>query len=131
MFVRRSPAIVLSSVLSAAALFITPSAVASDGGTVKDVDSCDAASTYKLKVTLSDDDRLQVVGIVWSNDNDFWLWKFKHDGDYSAGGEVRAKDADLSFRIVRSMVDLAGPDTVSFRAENENTGEVCKGDVVW
>ncbi len=129
MFVRRSPAIVLSLVLGAAALVTAPSAAAGDGGTTKDVDSCSNSSTYKLKVSTEDDGRLKVVGVVWSDDDDVWSWKLKHNDDVSAKGEVKAKDADRSLRIVRTMVDLVGPDTVGFRAENQSTGEVCRGDL--
>jgi len=129
MSIRRSPAIVLSLVLSAAALLGAPGALASDGGTAKDVDGCDAASTYKLKVVTEDDGRLTVIGIVWSNDNDVWSWRLKHNGDVSYSGDVKAKDADQSFRIVRSMVDWSGPDTIVFRAQNDDTGEVCRGEV--
>ena len=131
MFVRHSPVIVLSLVLSAAALVVAPAATASDDGTVKDVDPCEKSSFNKLKISLDDDGRLQVVGVVWSDDDDFWQWKFKHNGDFSAGGEVKAKDADRSFRIVRTMVDLAGDDTITFRAENERTGEVCRNTLVY
>jgi len=125
MFIRRSPAVVLSLVLSAAALTSAPSALASDGGTAKD---CDNFSTYRLHVSLDEDARLKVVGSVFSQDENTWSWKFKHNGEYSASGEKRAKDADRSFRVVRSMVDLAGPDLVEFRAENDRTGEVCQGE---
>ena len=127
MFVRRSPAIVLSLALSAAALALAPWAQASDGGTVKDDDPCSAGSTNRLRVSLDDDGRLQVVGVVWSDDDDFWQWKFKHNGDVSAAGSVKANDdTNRSFRIVRTMVDLAGTDGILFRAENQRTGEVCR-----
>lgn len=131
MFVRRGPAIVLSLVLSAAALVIAPSAMAGDGGTAKDVDDCspNTSSTYKLRVSIDDDSRLQVIGVVFSDDSDVWTWKLRHNDDVSARGEVRARDADRSFRVVRTMVNLAGPDTIAFRAENSNTGEVCRGDL--
>lgn len=131
MFVRRGPAIVLSLVLSAAALVIAPSAMAGDGGTAKDVDDCswNTSSTYKLKVSIDDDSRLQVIGVVFSDDEDVWNWKLRHNDDVSARGEVRARDADRSFRVVRTMVNLAGPDTIAFRAENSRTGEVCRGDL--
>ncbi len=145
MFVRRSPAVLLSFVLSAAALASAPSALASDGGTAKDARSatssdaevekdvapCSATSTYKLKVTLDEEDRLLVVGSVYSSDTDAWSWKLKHNGDYSFSGEKKAKDAERSFRVVRTMVDLAGPDVVEFRAENELNAEVCKGEVAY
>lgn len=137
MFVRRSPAIVLSLVLSAAALATVPSAVARDGGAVKDGPlrrDCERSSTFKLKVAQAEgnDARLQVVAAVFSDDDDRWAWKLKHDGDLSAQGEVRARDdIDRSFRVVRTMLDFAGPDVVLFRAANQRTGEVCKGEFTY
>jgi hypothetical protein len=134
MLVRRGPAIVLSLVLSAAALALAPSAVAGDGGTVKDVDKCDkdnSSTKAKLKVSLEPDNRFEVVGIVWSDDEDVWDWKFRHNGGDSADGDVKAKDADKSFKVTRSMVNFTGPDTFVFRAENRRTGEVCRADLVY
>lgn len=133
MFVRCGLAIVLSLVLGAAALVGASSALARDGEIAKDIDSCqgDGTSTYKLKVTTNEDDRLEATGIVWSDDEDIWDWKFKHNDDLSADGDVRARDADKSFKIVRTMVNLSGPDTVTFRAENSRTHEVCRGDVYY
>lgn len=131
MFVRRGPAIMLSLVLGAAALVSAPSALARDGEIAKDIDSCRDSSTYKLKVATNNADRLEVTGIVWSDDEDVWEWKFKHNDDVSVDGLVRATDANKSFKIVRTMVDLAGPDTVVFRAENSVTHEVCRGEVIY
>ena len=134
MFVRRSPAIVLSLVLSSAALAMTPPALASDGGTakdepVKDTTACSDTSEVKIRATVLDDGAIEAVGVVFSNDDDVWSWKFKHNDDFSAMGEVKAKDADRSLRIVRTMVDFSGPDDIFFRAENNRTGEVCKLEV--
>lgn len=134
MFVRRGPAIMLSLVLGAAALVSAPSALARDGEIAKDIDSCQGpdTSTYKLKVTTNNANRLEVTGIVWSDDEDLWEWKFKHNDDGSDDGVVRATDGNKSFKIVRTMVDIGGPDavdTVVFRAENSNTHEVCRGEV--
>lgn len=146
MFVRRSPAIVLGLVLSAAALAPAP-ALASDGGATEGgknpgpaveapvyaksdpvllIKDCSGASAVKIRATVMSDGEIEVVGVVWSDDEDTWSWKFKHNGDFSFMGEVKAKDADRSFRIVRSMADLAGEDDVLFRAENNRTGEICK-----
>jgi hypothetical protein len=131
-FVRRSPAIVLSLVLSSAALAMMPSALASDGGAAKDVDDCSDVSTYKLKVSIDDDARLSVVAAVFSENDDVWSWKLRHNGDLSASGEVKARDdIDRSFRVVRTMGNFDGPDWIAFRAENETTGEVCKGDLYY
>lgn len=129
MFVRRGPAITLSLVLGAAALISAPSALASDDGPAKDYSVCEKLSTTRLKVTLDEDGRLFVVGSVYSDDEDFWSWKLKHNDDYSASGELKAKDADRSFRVTRTMVDLVGVDNVTFRAQNSRTDEVCKVDV--
>jgi hypothetical protein len=133
-FVRRSPAIVLSLVLSSAALAFAPSALASDGGAakddpVKDTTSCSDTSRVKIRATVLGNGSIEAVGVVFSNDDDVWSWKFKHNDDFSAMGDVKAKDADRSFRIVRPMADLSGPDDIFFRAENDRTGEVCKLEV--
>lgn len=131
MFVRRGPAIMLSLVLSAAALALAPGAVAGDGGTVKDVTGCEKDSKAKLKVELQDDNRFEVTGIVWSDDEDIWDWKFKHNGEVAFDGDVKAKDEDKSFKIVRPMVNFSGPDTFVFRAQNRQTEEICRVDVVY
>ena len=129
---RRGPAIVLSLVLSAAALVVAPGAMASDGGTAKDTDPCEKASKVKVRVDPYGDDRFEVTGIVYSSDDDTWSWRFKHEEDISAKGEAKA-DGDgegRSFKVVRTMVNFPGAtDHIVFRAENENTGEVCRVDV--
>ena len=135
MSVLRSLAFGLSLVLSSAALAGAPGALAGEGETAKidqrepakDVDPCEHASRVKLRVTAELDGRLEVVGVVYSEGEDTWSWKFKHDDDFSARGEVRAKEreVDRSFRIVRSMVNFPGPDTVTFRAVNNATDELC------
>lgn len=131
MSVRRSPAIVLSLVLGAAAL-AAPSALARDGGTAKDGaerKSCDGPSDVRLRVDLveGNSDRLEVVGAVFSADDDVWSWRLRHNGELSAQGEVRARDdVDRSFRVTRTMFNFAGVDNVVFRAENQRTGEICR-----
>jgi hypothetical protein len=147
MDVRRGPAVVLSVVLGAAALGVAPGATASDGGAAAeavdrlpkgfafdgevDAATCDKGSKVKLKVDEDADGRLVAAGIVWSDDDDVWGWRFRHNDDTSAKGEVKAKDADRSFRIVRSMVNLNGPDKVVFRAVNTVTDEVCRADLYY
>jgi hypothetical protein len=135
MSVRRVPAIVLSLVLGAAALSSAPVALASDGGNATDVekdrDGCDRGtdSFAKLKVAMADgnDSRLQVTGAVFSDDDDVWAWKLKHNGGVSDEGRARGReDVDLSFRIGRTMINFLGTDEVVFRAENQRTGEVCR-----
>jgi len=142
MFVRRGPAIVLSLVLGAAALFSAPGALASDGGAAKDVppetdrDSCGpgTATRAKLKVDLVDGNssRLVVVGAVWSDDSDAWAWRLKHNGVVTDDGRARgSEETDLSFRVIRTMINWDGPDDVVFRAENLRTGEVCRAALTY
>lgn len=143
---RRGPAIVLSLVLSAAALTTAPGAVASDGGPAKDIGAdvpagfaftepekdggpCEQSSRVKLKVDTDEDGRLLVAGIVWSDDDDVWDWRFKHNDELSDKGDVKAKDLDKSFKIVRTMINFNGPDLVTFRAENTVTHEVCRAEL--
>lgn len=135
MLVRRVPAIVLSLVLGAAALASAPIALASDGGNATDVEkdrsSCGdgTVTRAKLKVGTVDgnDARLIVVGTVWSDDSDNWDWKLKHNGDVSDEGRARgSEDTDRSFRISRTMFNGYGVDDIVFRAENLQTGEVCR-----
>lgn len=131
MFVPRRLATVLTLGVSAAALVLAPSAMAGGGGPATDKDPCEKSSTVKLRVTPQDDGRFEVVGIVWSDDDDIWDWKMKHEGDVSAEGDVKAKDADKSFKITRTMVDFVGPDKFVFRADNRRTGEVCRAALTY
>jgi hypothetical protein len=140
MSVLRSLAFGLSLALSSAALVGASSALASEGETAKidyraaepvpEFGKCDGASRVKVRVEADAEGNLEVVGVVFSEGEDRWAWKFKHDDDFSAKGEVRAKDREIdrSFRVVRSMINFVGDDLVSFRAENVSTGEVCVAD---
>jgi hypothetical protein len=136
MIVRRGPAVVLSLVLSAAALSAAP-ALAKDGGAAKDVDrdQCDPSSVSraKLKVDFADGNtsRLVATASVWSDDSDVWVWKLRHNGAISDDGRARGREeTDLSFRVIRTMINWDGEDTVVFRAENQRTGEVCRAIVM-
>jgi hypothetical protein len=135
MLVRRSPAIVLSLVLGAAALLSAPGAAWSDGGAPaveKDGCSPSTATRAKLKVSTlgNNNSRLQVIGAVFSNDDDVWLWKLRHNGDMSDSGRARGdEETDLSFRVTTTMINFIGSDDVVFRAENQSTGEVCRVSV--
>lgn len=142
MYVLRSLAFVFSLALSSAALAHAPGAVAGEGGTAKNVFlrsepvervvDCEHTSRMKLKITAEPDGRLEVTGVVYSEGEDEWSWKFKHDDDFSARGTVRAKEREIdrSFRIVRTMVNFVGPDAVTFRAVNDVTKELCTQELV-
>ncbi|WP_143099774.1 hypothetical protein [Nocardioides psychrotolerans] len=119
----------LSFVLGVAALVTAPFAAARDDDGV-DRETCSVSSSTRLRVDSDGDGRLVVIGVVWSDDEDVWEWRMLHDGEFSARGETRAKDADRSLRIRRLMIDFTGSDVVVFRAENMRTREVCRVDVV-
>ena len=145
MYVRRGPAIVLSLVLSAAALVMAPGATASDGGPAKDIgagvaagftfdgeqdtDPCEGGGKVRLKVDTDADGRLVAAGMVWSDDENVWTWRFKHNEELSDKGDIQAKDADKSLKVVRTMINYSGPDQVVFRAQNTVTGEVCRAEL--
>lgn len=146
MTVRRGPAIVLSLGLSAAAFAMAPTAIANDGrpakdgqvvsGTAvaeaKDTDPCSAASKTRLRVETNEDGVMVATGMVWSDDGNLWDWRFKHNDDLSARGEIRAdEDRDRSFKVTRNMVNLIGPDYIVFRAQNEANDEVCRVDLYY
>lgn len=127
---RHSFVVVLSFMLGSAATFIAPVAMAGDAEI--DRGACGPATStayYKLRVSSSEGGRLNVVGVVFSDDLDEWSWKLLHNEDVSARGTVQARDADRSFRIVRQMIDVPGVDTIVFRAENNVTGEICRGEL--
>lgn len=86
---------------------------------------CARSSEVRLRV-IPDDGRLTVIGLVFSDDQDIWEWTMRHNGDVSASGRTRARDADRSLRIQRSMIDLPGQDSVVFIARNDETLEVCR-----
>lgn len=142
MNVRRGPAVVLTTlVLSAAALSGAP-ALAEDGGAAKDAaresarddvdrDKCDRStatrSRFRVERISGNNFRVQVIGVVFSDDTDVWDWKIRRNGDDVFDGRARGReDSDLAFRVSRIMVDFPGADDVVFRAENMRTGEVCR-----
>lgn len=128
----RAPRILLGLLLALSMVLAGPSASArKDDGSIKDRTSCRESSSVKLKVAPQTNGILQVTAVVWSDDSDTWNWKMKHNDDTSAKGEVKAKDADKSFKIVRDMADFSGPDYIEFRAQNNATGEVCKNELVY
>lgn len=121
---RRAPHAVLAALVSASLLVLAPSAQARDD-VEKTINSCKDTSSVKLKAEDAGSGVIQVSASVFSEDDDTWDWKLKHNGDLSYKGTVQAKDADRSFRIIRNMADFSGVDDIAFKAQNNATGEVC------
>ncbi len=103
MSVLRSLAFGLSLVLSSAALVGAPSALAGEGETAKidfraaepdqSFSPCSGTSRVKVKVSADDQGQLEAVGVVFSEGEDVWSWKFKHDNDFSARGQSWPRNA--------------------------------------
>lgn len=126
----RAPRALLGLVLASSLVLAGPSAVAKKKDDVeKDVRDCRATSWVKLKAEPDGSGLIKVIAVVFSEDDDMWDWKLKHNDDASAKGSVKAKDADRSFRIIRDMADFSGVDYIDFRGQNRATGEVCKASV--
>ncbi|SEC86664.1 hypothetical protein SAMN04489844_3146 [Nocardioides exalbidus] len=89
--------------------------------------SCSGRGEWKLEVR-SDDGRLEVEGEVDRvAPGQRWTWTMRHNGSVSDRGTARTTGRSGSFEVERRMVDLAGTDTISFRARRP--GQVCRGVV--
>lgn len=122
---RRAPRAVLAGLLASAVLLAVPAAQATDDDITKKTVDCKETSSVRLKAEPEGSGIIKVTAVVFSEDDDTWDWKLKHNDDASAKGTVKAKDADRSFKIIRDMADFNGVDFIDFRAENNATGEVC------
>jgi len=88
---------------------------------------CTAAADWKLKVK-TDDGRLEVEGEVDANvAGQRWRWTLRHNGSVSDRGVATTTARSGSFELERKVVDLAGTDTLVFRAVRD--GQVCRGVV--
>lgn len=106
-----------------------PAAASGGGGRVENSGSCSGSADWKLKAK-PDNGRIEVEAEVDSNVNgQVWAWKIKHDGNVSASGRSTTRGPSGSFSVNRRIVDTAGTDTITFRAENTRSGEVCRGTV--
>jgi hypothetical protein len=91
--------------------------------------SCSDGADWKLKVK-TDDGRLEVEGEVDSNQSgQSWNWKIKDNGSVAAKGTDTTGGRSGSFSVERKIPNLAGTDTVVFRAKH--SGEVCTGTIAF
>lgn len=89
--------------------------------------ACTAGADWKLKVK-TDDGRLEVEGEIDSNvAGQRWRWTLRHNGSVTERGTGTTGGRSGSFEVERKIVDLAGTDTVTFRATRD--GQVCRGVV--
>lgn len=130
MSARLSLAIVLASVASAATLVCAPGAFAGDGATDRGDCKGDSTADYRLRVVDDGDGRVRRRRCgVQQRLRRLVLAHAAQRRRLGQGRGPQAKDDDKSFRIVRTMVDLPNPDDIVFRAVNQTTGEVCRGEL--
>jgi len=91
--------------------------------------SCSASSEWKLKAD-PDDGRLQIeYEVETQRGGQTWRVKLFHDGDRFLRANRTTGAASHSFTIRAFEPDRSGTDTISARARNRSTGEVCGGRV--
>jgi len=125
---RLAVAAVVTAVAAGGALSAAP-AQAKGGDDVVHRGTCAGSTHWKLKVG-PDDGRLEVEGEIDSNHvGQSWNWRILHNGSTSASGTATTKAPSGSFEVRRTVVNLRGTDTVTFRARNAKSGALCSGTV--
>ena len=123
-----------STLATAAVLSVTATMLAAAPASANDDDvirrgSCSGATHWKVKAG-PDDGRIEVEGEVDSNRNgQHWRWRLVHNGSVSARGTRVTTAPSGSFEVRRLLVNVAGQDTIVFRARNVRSGEICRGTV--
>lgn len=114
-----------------AALVVTATAVgAAAPASANDDDvirrgSCSGSTDWKIKAS-PENGRIEVESEIDSNRNgQTWRWRLVHNGDVSASGSATTRAPSGSFEVRRVVTNLAGTDTLRFRATHPGTGEVC------
>jgi len=122
----RNTLIAITATLALTAIGAGPT-YASGGDDVVRRGACTGSTHWKLKAG-HDDGRIEIEAEVDSNRNgQSWAWRLVHNGSVSARGSRTTKAPSGSFEVRRRVVNLAGTDTVTFRARNTRNGEVCRG----
>lgn len=123
----RSVVVGLALVGAVGAGTTSASARSGDDDRVIRTGACTAGADWKLKVK-TDDGRLEVEGEIDSNvAGQRWRWTLRHNGSITERGTGTTGGRSGSFEVERKIVDLAGTDTVTFRATRD--GQVCRGVV--
>jgi hypothetical protein len=129
----RAAAVLLTAGLSVSSTGLAAADHGTRGGgsEVRRHGSCSGPAHWKLKAK-PDDGRLQIelevdanrIGMVWS-------WRILHDGYVSFHGTRTTQAPSGSFKVERRVVDMAGADTIGFRAKSHATGQTCRGHLVY
>lgn len=124
----KTSALVATTALSALLVgtFSAP-AVAKHGNDVIKRGNCSGSADWKVKVG-PEDGRLEVEGEIDSNRvGQRWTWTLRHNGTLIASGARQTAGRSGSFEVRRTPRNLAGTDTLVFRAVRPATGQVCRG----
>ena len=121
-------ALILACLVTATGAFTgSASASGGDDDRVIRTGACSGSADWKVKVK-TDDGRLEVEGEIDSNTvGQTWRWTIRHNGSVSDRGTATTSGRSGSFDIERRIVDIAGTDSVVFRAVR--AGETCRGVV--
>jgi hypothetical protein len=103
-------------------------ASASGGGGVEGRGTCSKGSEWRLDADPQGG-RIRVEAEVDTHvDGQHWTWRLLHDGGVSARGHAVTQDGG-SYKVQRTMVDVAGVDSIGWRSTDAATGEHCAGNV--
>lgn len=115
------------AMLIAVTLLGTVPAMAKNTDVVK-TGTCDAATSWKLKIKAEDPAAIQAEVEVDQNVvGSTWRIRLLQNGEVVASGQRVTLAPSGSFTFQRLLADTPGRDVIRFRAVNLATGEVCKG----
>jgi hypothetical protein len=127
----RAAHLAVAVVATASLVAVASPAQARGGDDIVRRGDCAASTDWKLKVG-ADDGRLEVEGEIDSNRaGQSWNWLIRHNGTVAARGSRTTLAPSGSFEVRRLVTNLAGPDTIVFRATNPSTLEVCRGTLTF
>jgi hypothetical protein len=120
---------IVSVALTAAALAATALPASANDADVVRRGGCTMSADWKLKAS-PEDGRIEVEAEVDSNQSgQTWNWRIRHDGSLSAKGSATTSGPSGSFEVRRKLVNMAGGDSIVFRARNPRSDEVCRGSL--
>jgi len=104
---------------------------AAKAGSVTRTGNCSAKADWKIKAS-PDNGRIEVEAQVDSNHvGQAWSWKLGHNGSTTAHGTSTTQAPSGAFTVRRTLVNVAGLDTITLKATNIKGGQTCSGKLVF
>ncbi|HEY9828900.1 MAG TPA: hypothetical protein V6D19_26070 [Stenomitos sp.] len=127
----RGTSLVLSGLSSIALLATVPTLSQAKDGDVITTGTCSVSSTWKLKAS-PENGKIEIefevdqgkVGQTWSN-------VIRRNGVIVFRGNRITQGASGSYTIRKVISNAPGDDSITARAKNLSTGEVCNGSLVF